>query len=342
MTEQSAAEPTGGAPQQRPTPIKAVPVRHPWRWVGAAVLIVLGAMLLNTLIFSKTQQPHQSGSRYGWTTVGHYLFASVVVHAVWVTIELTILSMVFGILLGVLLAVMRLSKSRLISGTAWVYVWFFRGTPVLVQILFWYSVQALYPHVTLGIPFWNHAFATINVNAVLTPIAAAVFALSLNEGAYMAEIVRAGIISVDEGQAEAAHSLGMSRSKSLRLIVLPQAMRLILPPTGNETISMLKTSSLASIITVPELYFVTNNIASANYRVIQLLMVASIWYLAMTTVLSIGQYYLERHYAKGSSRALPPTPIERIRANLFHIRPQDSALSLEPPALAVVEGAPHD
>jgi polar amino acid transport system permease protein len=342
MTEQVSGEPVDTTAKLRPAPIKAIPARHPWRWVGAAVLIVLGAMLINTLVFSQTQQAHQSGSRYDWPTVGHFLFSSVVVHGVGVTIELTVLSMVFGILLGILLAVMRLSKSRLIAGTAWVYVWFFRGTPVLVQILFWYSVQALYPHVTLGIPFVDHAFATINVNAVFTPIAAAIFALSLNEGAYMAEIVRAGIISVDEGQAEAAHSLGMTRSKSLRLIVLPQAMRLILPPTGNETISMLKTSSLASIITVPELYFVTNNIASANYRVIQLLMVASIWYLAMTTVLSIGQYYLERHYAKGSSRALPPTPIERIRANLFRIRPQDSVLSLEPPAVALVDGAPHD
>jgi len=329
---------TTSTPSERPAPIKAVPVRHPWRWVAGVVLVVLGAMLVNTLVFSQTQQPHQSGSRYGWATIREYLFTSTVLHGVVVTIELTVIAMIAGILIGVLLAVMRLSKSKLIAGTAWIYVWFFRGTPVLVQIFFWYFIQALYPHITIGLPF-GPAFFTINANSLFTPFVAACFALSFNEGAYMAEIVRAGIISVDEGQSEAAQSIGMSRSKTLRLVVLPQAMRLIVPPTGNETISMLKTSSLAWAITVPELYFATNQIAETTYKTIPLLLVASIWYLTLTTVLSIGQYYLERHYAKGSSRALPPTPWQRLRANLFKIRPVGQNPPLAPLS---IEGAPHD
>ena len=304
----------------KPVPIKAIPVRHPWRWVGTAVLAVLAAMLINTLVFSQTQQPHQSGSRFGWSIVRQYLFSPEILHGVVITIELTIVSMIAGILIGVLLAVMRLSRSRLISGTAWVYIWFFRGTPVLVQIIFWFNIAALYPTLSLGIPF-GPTFTTLNINSILTPFVAGALALSLNEGAYMSEIVRAGIISVDEGQGEAAHSLGMSQGKSLRLIILPQAMRLIIPPTGNETISMLKTTSLVSAVALSDLLKAAENISATNYQIIQLLIVASIWYLAMTTVLSIGQYYLERHYARGSSRSLPLTPFQQLKRNVRHFRP---------------------
>ena len=254
MSDETTVTSSGDAPRAgaspRPVAIKAIPVRHPWRWVGSIAILVLGAMLIHTLVFSQTQQPHQTGSRFQWSVIGHYLFGPTVTHGVVVTIELTVIAMVAGILIGIILAVMRLSKSRLISGVAWVYIWFFRGTPVLVQLFFWYFIQALYPHPTIGIPF-GPSFFTLDANVFLTPFVAACFALSFNEGAYMAEIVRAGIISIDEGQSEAAQSIGMSRSKTLRLIVLPQAMRLILPPTGNETISMLKTSSLAWAITVP-------------------------------------------------------------------------------------------
>ena len=321
------AEEAGISASSRPTLIKAVPPRHPWRWVGVGALIVAVAMLLNTLLFSDTQQPHQSGSRFGWSIVSQYLFTSTVLHGIVLTIELTVVAMAVGVVLGVLLAVMRLSKSPIISSVAWVYVWFFRGTPVFIQILFWFNIQALYPHLTLGIPF-GPSFVTLDMNSILTPFVAGAIALSLNEGAYMAEIVRAGIISVDEGQAEAAHSLGMSRSKALRLVVLPQAMRLIIPPTGNETISMLKTTSLVSAIAVVELTKAVEEIAAQNYQTIPLLIVASLWYLAMTTVLSIGQYYLERHYAKGATRALPETPFQKIRSQLFRFRPTPAALEL--------------
>ena len=306
----------------KPEIIKAVPVRHPGRWVAGVVLLVLVAMAIHTLVFSQTQIPGQRGSRFGWSVVREYLFSSLVVKGAEITLELTVVSMLAGVLLGVLVAVMRLSKSRMISGVAWFYAWIFRGTPVLVQIYFWFFIAALYPHITLGIPF-GPSFVTINLNSVLGAFWAATLALSLNEGAYMSEIVRAGIISVDEGQVEAAQSLGMRRGMALRRIVLPQAMRLILPPTGNETISMLKTSSLASVIAVNELTHVANNISAQNYKTIQLLIVASIWYLAMTTVLSIGQYYVERHFARGATRALPPTPLQRLKRNLRYVRPQN-------------------
>lgn len=331
----------GEAPS-RPAPIEAVPVRRPGRWIALAALVIFVAMVIHTLVFSQTEQAHQTGSRFGWEIIRLYLFSPLIFKGIAVTIELTVISMVAGILIGVVLAIMRLSRSRMISSVAWVYIWFFRGTPVFVQILFWFNISALYPHLSLGIPF-GPSFYTANVNSVLTPFIAGALALSLNEGAYMSEIVRAGIISVDEGQSEAAHSLGMTRSASLRLIVLPQAMRLILPPTGNETISMLKTTSLVSAIAVTDLLQVAQNFANSNYRIIQMLIVASIWYLAMTTVLSIGQYYLERHYARGSARALPETPLQGLRRNLLHLRPQaPPPVSARTNAPAFVEGAPHE
>ena len=225
--------------------------------------------------------------------------------------------MAIGIVLGVLLAVMRLSPNPLVSGAAWVYIWFFRGTPVLVQILLWYNIAALYPKFSVGIPF-GPTFFHFTATTVITPFVAGMLGLGLNEGAYMAEIVRAGIISVPEGQTEAAQSLGMRRLQTIRRIVLPQAMRVIVPPTGNETISMLKTTSLVSVIALPhpELLYAAQLIYSVNYLTIQLLIVASLWYLIVTTVLTIGQYYLERRYARGSARRLPETPLQRFRRNV--------------------------
>ncbi|HLX21431.1 MAG TPA: amino acid ABC transporter permease, partial [Gaiellaceae bacterium] len=183
-------------------------------------------------------------------------------------------------------------------------IWFFRGTPVLVQILFWFNLALLFPKIALGIPF-GPTFYHHSVNSLITPYNAAILALGLNEAAYMAEIVRAGILSVDEGQSEAAAAVGMTRSQTMRRIVLPQAMRVVVPPTGNETISMLKTSSLVSVIALADLLYSAQIIYARTYQTIQLLLVASIWYLICTTVLSIGQYYVERHYARGSRQVAP-------------------------------------
>jgi len=292
----------------RPEDIKAIPVRRPGRWVAAAVVLVIAVAIANSVVTNK---------RWGWGHVGHYLFDSRILHGVLVTLELTVAAQAAGVILGVLLAVMRLSPNPLVSGGSWLYIWFFRGTPVFVQILFWYNIAALYPVIHLGVPF-GPSIINVNANTAITGFATIVLALGLNEGAYMSEIVRAGIISVDEGQHEAAQSLGMTRLQTMRRIVLPQAMRVIIPPTGNETISMLKTTSLAFAVgSVFDLLTSAENIYNANFLVMPLLITASLWYLAMTSVLYVGQYYLERYFARGSSRELPPTPLQRLRRGLF-------------------------
>jgi polar amino acid transport system permease protein len=264
-----------------------------------------------------------TNEKFEWAFVRKYLFSSEVLHGLQITLELTVISMLVGIVLGVVLAVMRLSPNPLVSSGAWVYVWTFRGTPVLVQLLFWNFISAVYSQITLGIPFTDVNLFSIDSNTLITSFVAGVLGLGLNEGAYMSEIVRAGILSVDEGQTDAAHALGMTRLKTMRRIVLPQAMRVIIPPTGNETISMLKTSSLVSVIAITDLLYSVQLIYAQNFKQIPLLIVASIWYLFFTTILSIGQYYIERYYARGSARELPPTPWQRLRRNVLAMRPAD-------------------
>jgi polar amino acid transport system permease protein len=285
-----------------PEAVQAVPVRHPGRWLAALAVTAISL----SLIYSAA-----TNSRFQWSVVGSYLFDSRVLHGLQVTLELTALAMVIGIVLGVVIALMRLSPNPVLASVSWFYVWAFRGTPVLVQILFWNFISAVYPTITLGVPFGPDLFH-LNANSLITPFVAATLGLGLNEGAYMSEIVRAGIISVDEGQTEAAHALGMTRMQTMRRIVLPQAMRVIIPPTGNETISMLKTSSLASVIAVVELTYAVQLIYSVTYQQIPLLLVASIWYLVCTSVLSVGQFFLERHYGRGSRLAGAPMLVERL------------------------------
>ena len=261
-----------------------------------------------------------------WDVVRHYLTGRLILQGIVLTLELTVLAMVIGIALGVVLAVMRLSPNPVVSSVSWFYVWFFRGTPVLVQIFFWYNLATVLPYIGIGIPFTAIHWQA-NTNSLIAPFMAATLGLGLNEAAYMAEIVRAGIISVEHGQTEAAQALGMTRLLLMRRIVLPQAMRVIIPPTGNETISMLKTTSLAFVASVPELFTRSQQIASATYQVIELAIVASIWYLAMTSILTVGQFYVERYFARGSQRGLPLTPIQRFRRMLFtfHSPPPDTA-----------------
>ena len=294
---------TGTAGEHGATDLPVVPVRHPGRWIGAAVVLVLFAMFVHWLVAT-------DGLR--WDIVGQYLFDSSIEHAAWHTVELTVLAMVIGIVLGVVLAVMRLSPNPIMSGAAWAYVWFFRGTPVLVQVLFWFNLPAVMKSLSLGVPFGPSWFHT-DPKTLITQFGAAVLGLGLNEAAYMSEIARAGILSVDEGQTEAAQALGMTRLQTMQRIVLPQAMRVIIPPTGNETISMLKTTSIVLVIGYLELTATAQVIGARTFQVIPLYLTVSIWYIAMTSVLYVGQYYLERHFARGSIRALPPTPMQRLR-----------------------------
>ncbi|MEV0191177.1 amino acid ABC transporter permease [Kitasatospora purpeofusca] len=311
----------------RPETIKAVPVRHPGRWAGAVVIVVLAAMLLHALIFNPAFQ---------WDVVRDTLTNEQIIHGIWVTLELTALSMLMGVVGGVLLAIMRLSPNPLLSGTAWFYIWIFRGTPVLVQLVFWNFLGALWPNLSIGIPF-GPEFWSESTNTLIPTFTAALLGLGLNEAAYMAEIVRGGIQSVDEGQTEAAHALGMSRAATLRRIVLPQAMRVIIPPTGNETISMLKTTSLVQVISLAELFTAGHDIYSRTFQTIPVLVAVSIYYLLMTSILTVGQYYIERHYARGANRTLPPTPIQRLRL-LFGGRPTPKAKNDVVPGL---EGGGH-
>jgi polar amino acid transport system permease protein len=287
--------------------LRTVPVRHPGRYVAVAVLVVLLAMVVNGLV---------TNEQFQWDVVRQYLTADVIMSGLVRTLELTVIAMVVGILLGIVLAVMRLSPNPILAGASWVYVWIFRGTPVLVQLLFWNFFSVLYPQLSIGIPFGPH-FASADTNVVISQFTAAILGLGLNEAAYMAEIVRAGILSIDEGQHEASAALGMTRIQTMRRIVLPQAMRVIIPPTGNETISMLKTSSTVFVIALAELTYSAQIIYNRTAQQIPLLLVASIWYLLVTTVLTIGQYYIERRFSRGSSRNLPPTPLQRLRGNLF-------------------------
>ncbi len=310
------------------TTYRVVPVRHYGRWVAAAVIAVLAAMVVHT-IFSKIPTGQVACSttngvrachavmewRFGWDVVFQYFTSSLMLKGLVTTIELTLIAMFIGIVLGVVVAIMRLSPNRLLSIPAWIYTWFFRGTPVYVQLLFWFNFAALYRYIAVGVPFGSAHFFTIDTLNI-TAFIAATIGLGLNEAAYMSEIARAGLISVDEGQVEAATALGMTRAQTLRLVILPQAMRVILPPTGNEVISMLKTTSLAASIGVIELTGAAQNIYASNYKIMDLLICASLWYVIMTTILSIGQYYIERHFGRGALRNQPLTPIERLRRDL--------------------------
>ncbi|MFJ9696567.1 amino acid ABC transporter permease [Kitasatospora sp. NPDC101183] len=300
----------GLAKPGRPDPIKAVPVRHPGRWAGALVVLVLAAMLLHALIYNPA---------FKWDVVRDTMQDDTILSGIGTTLELTLFAMLMGVVGGVLLAIMRLSPNPLLSGTAWFYIWVFRGTPVLVQLVFWNTLGSLWQDLSIGIPF-GPSFWSENTNTLIPTFTAALLGLGLNEAAYMAEIVRGGIQSVDEGQSEAAHALGMSRAATLRRIVLPQAMRVIIPPTGNETISMLKTTSLVQVISLTELFTAGHDIYSRTFQTIPVLVAVSIYYLIMTSILTVGQYYIERHYARGANRTLPPTPLQRLR-RLFAGKP---------------------
>ncbi|BAJ30732.1 MULTISPECIES: amino acid ABC transporter permease [Kitasatospora] len=312
----------GSADRGRPEAIKAVPVRHPGRWASVAVIAVLAAMLLHVLFTNEALD---------WAFVGAVLRDPTVIHGIWSTLELTALAMLMGVVGGVLLAVMRLSRNPVLSGTAWLYIWIFRGTPVLVQLVFWNNIGVLWKQISLGVPF-GPAFWSQESNTLVPVFTAALLGLGLNEAAYMAEIVRAGIQSVDEGQAEAAHALGMSRATALRRIVLPQAMRVIIPPTGNETISMLKTTSLVQVIALVELFTAGHDIATRTYKPIPAMIAVSIYYLLLTSILTVGQYYLERHFARGANRTLPPTPLQRARALFTGRAPAARTAAGSPPS----------
>jgi polar amino acid transport system permease protein len=295
----------GAAEDAEAESIIAIPVRHYWRWVGAAACVFVAILAVRLFALSPNIQ---------WPSVWHYLAVKPILLGLELTIIFTVVAMALGVALGIVIAVMRMSVNPVLSALSWFYIWLFRGTPLLLQILILYNIALILPRVGIGIPYTGF-WSSTNTNTIMTASVVAILALGLNEGAYMAEIVRAGIQVIDHGQTEAGLALGMKRSLLFRLIVLPQAMRAIIPPTGNELIGMLKNTSLVSVIAAEELLTKAQIIYAGNFKVVELLIVAAFWYLLVTTLLTFGQFYVERHYARGASnRALPPTPIERLKA----------------------------
>ncbi|WP_035009026.1 amino acid ABC transporter permease [Corynebacterium jeikeium] len=287
MSNQNASSATQ---RRRPTENKAIPLRHPGRWIAAVIL----AALVVWFIISAARN-----DAYHWDTYFQYLLDTRIVKAAMHTIALTILAMIIGVVIGAIVAVLRMSPNPVLQSVAWLFLWVFRGTPVYVQLVFWGLLSSLYQSVSVG-------FAEIDLEQVLqNAFILAVLGLGLNEAAYMAEIVRAGIQAVPEGQSEASKALGMTWGQNMRRTVMPQAMRIIIPPTGNEFISLLKTTSL--VIAVPytaELYGRATDISNSLFQPVPLLLVAATWYLVITSILMVVQFYVERYYSRGSSRQL--------------------------------------
>lgn len=283
-----------------------IPVRKYGQWAGAVILIVLGVLFVINLATNENMQ---------WPTVGHYLFSPDILSGLGMTVLLTIVSMIIGLAIGVILAIMRLSSSRVFQAASWIWIWFFRGVPPLVQLIFWYNLALLFPTLSLGIPF-GPKFVVWDTNDLITPLSAAILGLAFTESAYAAEMIRAGIQAVSQGQVEACATLGMTRWQTLRRIVLPQALRIVIPPIGNDTISMLKFTSLVSVLALPDVLYSAQMIYARTYETIPLLVVATIWYLVLTTILTLGEHAIERrlHGAKAFS-------FSKLLRNLFTISP---------------------
>jgi len=313
MSDQTTTE------RARPERIKAVPVRHPGRWVAMAVLAVLVAMFVHMLVTNKAFQ---------WSFMVNHMFRPPVIAGVRGTILLTISSMAIGVALGVLIAVFRLSPNPILSKAAWVYTWFFRAVPRLVLCILFGNLGILLPQIGIGLPFDEQIGKLFGINdldakifnldgrTLLSGFVAGMLALSLSEAAYMAEIVRAGIQSVDPGQFEAAEALGLTRNQTLQRIVLPQAMRVIVPPTGNEAIAMLKDTSLVSAVPISvELFFQLEAVGSRTFQVFPMLVAACIWYLFLVSIMMVGQFYLERYFARGFNSKSQKATVQVVGGN---------------------------
>jgi polar amino acid transport system permease protein len=268
---------------QHESQMRIVPRRHYGRWLATVLIFIAIASVIRAFAVGQIE----------WSIVAQFLTAQAILNGLVNTIIMAIAAMGLGITLGVMFAVMAMSPNPVLRGSAQGYIWFFRGTPLILQLLLWFNLALVFP--TLGIP-GVFEFRTVDV---ITPFVATLLGLGINQGAYTAEVVRAGILSVDQGQSEAAQAIGMPRSTILRRIVLPQAMRVIIPPVGNEFISMVKLTSLASVIQFSEILRNAQTIYFVNGRVIELLIVAAIWYIAIVSILSVGQYFLERHFSRG-------------------------------------------
>ncbi|GAC67166.1 putative amino acid ABC transporter permease protein [Gordonia soli NBRC 108243] len=274
--------------------------------MAAAVIAVLTAMLVNTVL---------TNERFEWPTVGHYFTQAAVLKGLWLTVWLTVATFVVGFVFGIALAAMRLWAGSLLKAVSFGFVWIVRSVPPLVLLLFWYQLASLYPQLSLGVPFGS-SFATFDTTHLIGPLVAAFIALTLDVAAFAAEIVRGGLVSVDAGQSEAARSLGLSPRRIFRRIVLPQAMPAIIPATGNLVIGLLKSTSLVSVIAVTDLLYSVQLVYNQNFKVMPLLLVASIWYIVITTVLAVGQFFIERRFSRGRGDVRPFVDVLREAARL--------------------------
>ena len=272
--------------------LRIIGKRYYGRWFSALVVLLLLAGLMHSIF---------NNPRFEWHVVAESFTEESIISGVLMTLQLTAISVVLGFAGGTLLALMRLSSNPVLVAVSWGYTWFFRGVPMLVQLFLWYNIAALYPTVSLSLPGIGEVF-NASSNALISPFSAAVIALVMHQSAYAAEIIRAGIQSVGNGQLEAARALGYTRSQIFQHTVLPQAMRAILPPAGNEVIGQLKTTAVVSVISLQDVLYSAQIIYQRTYEVIPLLLVATLWYLLLTSVLSVGQFYVERYFARGVKR----------------------------------------
>ncbi|MER5576447.1 amino acid ABC transporter permease [Streptomyces massasporeus] len=313
MSSDTITEPATRA-VDAPAEPKVVPTRHYARWAAGAAVVVLVAQFAHGLVTNPVWE---------WGVFSDYVLSETIVRAAWVTLQLTAYATVLGFLLGTVLAFMRLSRSPVLSTVAWTYIWVFRSIPMIVQLVFWFNLSALYKELGVGIPF-GPVFWSVDSNTLIGTIGAAVIGLTLHQAAYAAEIVRGGVIAVDPGQLEAAAALGIPRFRQIRRIVLPQAMRAILPTAGNEIIGLLKGTSVVYVMSIGELFYQVQVIYGRNGRVIPLLLVATAWYVVLTSLLSVAQYYVERRYARGADRTPPPTPLQRARRFVASVRKESA------------------
>ncbi|MFI7275254.1 amino acid ABC transporter permease [Streptomyces sp. NPDC049879] len=283
--------------------LRIVPARHYGRWLAGLAVLVLVAQFTHGLV---------TNPAWDWPVFFDYLLADSVLRAVWLTVQLTLYGTLLGFALGVVLGLMRLSRSVVLRGVAWAYVWAFRSIPLIVQLLFWFNLAYLYRELGFGVPF-GPVLWSVGTMDLIGAMTAAVIGLALHQAAYAAEIVRGGVLAVDPGQREAAAALGIPWLRQWRRIVLPQAMRGILPNAANEIISLFKGTSIVSVMAIGELFYQVQVIYGRNGRVVPLLMVATVWYIVLTTVLTVAQYYVERRFARGATPRAAESPVRRLR-----------------------------
>ena len=286
--------------------VTAIAVPKIGHWIGGIALAVFAVIFLQVLLTNVNMQ---------WRVVAQYMLNPAILSGLGMTLLLTALAMVLGLAIGVVLAIMRLSGSHVFQLASWGWIWFFRGVPPLVQMIFWYNLALLLPELSIGIPFGGPKLVSWNTNEVITPFSAAIMGLAFTESAYAAEMIRAGIQAVNTGQTEAAATLGMTREQTLRRIVLPQALRIVIPPIGNDTISMLKFTSLVSVLALPDLLYSAQMVYARTYQTVPLLLVATIWYLVLTTILTAVEHAIE-HRLKAEHHSSKKT---QTRTSLFRL-----------------------